>query len=147
VSRLCVATRSFAKVDVDNMKAWIQKWPKGTKKDGFGMPKLMLPVETTVSSAGLCCSGRGRGRDGREGPARERAREGKKRRKGGDGGKKRALLPWRCFFPRPCMHVCVDVGVCFTVCVMCVCARMFVYVCVCACTFKRMYVYCLVSTQ
>eukprot|EP00802_Teleaulax_amphioxeia_P019328 Tamp_19555.p1 GENE.Tamp_19555~~Tamp_19555.p1 ORF type:complete len:221 (+),score=78.01 Tamp_19555:42-665(+) len=49
----------FAKVDVDNMKAWIQKWPKGTKKDGFGMPKLMLPVETTPMGNGVKISWKG----------------------------------------------------------------------------------------
>jgi hypothetical protein len=39
----------FSNADVGTMKAWIQKWPKGTKKDGYGMPKLMLPVQASVS--------------------------------------------------------------------------------------------------
>ena len=34
----------FQNVDVPAMKTWLQNWPKGTKKDGFGMPKTMLPL-------------------------------------------------------------------------------------------------------
>jgi hypothetical protein len=40
---------SCAKVDVKEFKTWIQKWPKGLTKDGYGLPKLMLPVATEVA--------------------------------------------------------------------------------------------------
>jgi len=43
----------FAQVDVASMKTWIQKWPKGTIKDAFGLPKLMLPVGTEPSGDGV----------------------------------------------------------------------------------------------
>jgi hypothetical protein len=42
----------FQNVDVKSMQAWIQKWPKGTSKDGFGMPKTMLPVSSEVIAEG-----------------------------------------------------------------------------------------------
>merc|ERR1712127_323081 len=38
-----------AQVDVKEFKTWIQKWPKGLSKDGYGLPKLMLPVATEVA--------------------------------------------------------------------------------------------------
>ena len=41
-------TSSCAQVDVKEFKTWIQKWPKGLSKDGYGLPKLMLPVATEV---------------------------------------------------------------------------------------------------
>ena len=35
---------SFAQVDTDKLAKFIKKWPYGGTKDGFGLPKLMLPV-------------------------------------------------------------------------------------------------------
>jgi hypothetical protein len=26
------------------LSAWLKKWPFGSKKDGFGLPKTMLPL-------------------------------------------------------------------------------------------------------
>jgi hypothetical protein len=34
----------FSSVDANKLSAWLKKWPFGAKKDGFGLPKTMLPV-------------------------------------------------------------------------------------------------------
>lgn len=34
----------FSSVDAPKLLAWLKKWPFGTKKDGFGLPKTMLPL-------------------------------------------------------------------------------------------------------
>ena len=34
----------FSSVDAPKLSAWLKKWPYGTKKDGFGLPKTMLPL-------------------------------------------------------------------------------------------------------
>jgi hypothetical protein len=34
----------FSSVDANKLSAWLKKWPFGAKKDGFGLPKTMLPL-------------------------------------------------------------------------------------------------------
>jgi len=41
------------KMDPATLKAWIIKWPTGTTKDAFGLPKLMLPISAEANDQGL----------------------------------------------------------------------------------------------
>ncbi len=34
----------FSSVDANKLSAWLKKWPFGAKKDGYGLPKTMLPL-------------------------------------------------------------------------------------------------------
>ncbi|EKX40786.1 hypothetical protein GUITHDRAFT_153999, partial [Guillardia theta CCMP2712] len=43
----------FSQVDASQLRDFIQKWPRGTSKDGFGLPKLMLPVAIETSDGGV----------------------------------------------------------------------------------------------
>ena len=45
----------FQNVDVPAMKTWLQNWSKGTKKDGFGMPKTMLPLGVELVGEKSAC--------------------------------------------------------------------------------------------
>jgi len=49
----------FTTVDVDKLKAWLEKWPFGTSKDGFGLPKTMLPMHAAVHPPGVKISFKG----------------------------------------------------------------------------------------
>ncbi len=49
----------FTTVDVDKLKAWLEKWPFGTSKDGFGLPKTMLPMQAAVHPPGVKISFKG----------------------------------------------------------------------------------------
>jgi len=41
------------KVDATQLKEFIQKWPFGSSKDGYGLPKLMLPVDKDKNPRGV----------------------------------------------------------------------------------------------
>jgi hypothetical protein len=43
----------FASVDAAKFKAWIQQWPFATAKAGYGLPKLMLPVDKNTNEGGV----------------------------------------------------------------------------------------------
>ena len=49
----------FTTVDVDKLKAWLEKWPFGTSKDSFGLPKTMLPMHAAVHPPGVKISFKG----------------------------------------------------------------------------------------
>jgi hypothetical protein len=49
----------FTTVDVDKLKEWLAKWPFGTSKDGFGLPKTMLPMHAAVHHPGVKISFKG----------------------------------------------------------------------------------------
>ena len=49
----------FAAVDVEKLTTWIQKWPFGTAKDGYGLPKTMLPMTAEVRGGGIKISFKG----------------------------------------------------------------------------------------
>lgn len=43
----------FSSVDAPKLSAWLKKWPFGSKKDGFGLPKTMLPLSAEPYGAGV----------------------------------------------------------------------------------------------
>ena len=49
----------FTTVDVEKLKEWLKKWPFGTSKDGFGLPKTMLPMQAAVHPPGVKISFKG----------------------------------------------------------------------------------------
>jgi hypothetical protein len=43
----------FSKLDSAKLSAWITKWPFGTVKDKYGLPKSILPMTAQVSGSGV----------------------------------------------------------------------------------------------
>mmetsp|Transcript_60795 Transcript_60795/g.144036 ORF Transcript_60795/g.144036 Transcript_60795/m.144036 type:complete len:236 (+) Transcript_60795:1-708(+) len=45
--------RMEGKVDATKLMTWIQGWPFATVKSGYGLPKLMLPVDKSANKGGV----------------------------------------------------------------------------------------------